>query len=338
MLILSRHIDPPPHCKIFEESDKKILSLSLVNDWTFWHTYVESYISEIHDVDRVLIDIKYEAPFNSIFDKIKYFIETNNLDVDKFLVIDAGIDRLKNLNSVYYPSFFYEGGGFIKYLPLKERTHYFVSLARIPRPSRVLLTQEYYKRNIFKKGIISCHTDLVGSNYQILNLIDDRFKIYFPAKITEEGNLTREQASQFHNLYFCNAIFNIVLESSFEKMSFEDSPCYWDRLFITEKTIKAFAYHQIPIFLATMNHVKKLRELGFDVFDDIVDHSYDLEPNVEYRIQKIADEIERICNLDFEILKTLDIQKRLEHNADQVGVVFKQKEQEYLEKIQQFLG
>lgn len=338
MLILSRHITQPPCYEIFEQSNKKILSLGLVNDWRHWHSYVESYIAEIKDVDRVLIDIKYEAPFSSIFDKIKYFIEKNNLDLDKFLVIDSGLDKLTNLNSVYYPSFFYKENGFIKYLPLEERTHYYVSLARIPRPSRVLLTQEYYKRNIFKKGIISCHTNLTNGNEQVLGLIENRFKIYFPATIPEETNLTREQASHFHNLYFCNAIFNIVLESSFEKMAFEDLPAYWDRLFITEKTVKAFAYYQIPIFLATMHHVKKLRELGFDVFDDIVNHDYDDEPNVEYRIQKIADEIERICNLDFEVLKKLNIQTRLEYNANQVGVVFKQKEQEYLDRIRQFLG
>ena len=151
--------------------------------------------------------------------------------------------------------------------------------------------------------------------------------------------MTREDASFNHNGFFCNAIFNVVLESSIEIIPNKITTLqHWDRLFVTEKTVKAFAYHQIPIFLATMHHVKKLRELGFDVFDNIVNHDYDDEPNVEYRIQKIADEIERICNLDFEVLKKLNIQTRLEHNANQVGVVFKQKEQEYLDKIRQFLG
>jgi hypothetical protein len=45
-------------------------------------------------------------------------------------------------------------------------------------------------------------------------------------------------------------------------------------IFLTEKTFKAFAWHQIPIFVATSGHVQVVRELGFDMFDDILDHSY----------------------------------------------------------------
>ena len=46
-------------------------------------------------------------------------------------------------------------------------------------------------------------------------------------------------------------------------------------IFLTEKSFKVFAWHQIPIFVATPGHVQVVRELGFDVFDDIIDHSYD---------------------------------------------------------------
>ncbi len=46
-------------------------------------------------------------------------------------------------------------------------------------------------------------------------------------------------------------------------------------IFLTEKSFKVFAWHQIPIFVATPGHVQVIRELGFDMFDDIIDHSYD---------------------------------------------------------------
>jgi hypothetical protein len=44
---------------------------------------------------------------------------------------------------------------------------------------------------------------------------------------------------------------------------------------LTEKSFKVFAWHQIPIFAATSGHAQVVRELGFDMFDDIIDHSYD---------------------------------------------------------------
>jgi hypothetical protein len=46
-------------------------------------------------------------------------------------------------------------------------------------------------------------------------------------------------------------------------------------IFLTEKSFKVFAWHQIPIFVATPGHAQVVRELGFDMFDDIIDHSYD---------------------------------------------------------------
>ena len=96
MLILSRHNNFPPNREVFIESDKKVLSLSLRADWTHWPAYVASYISEINDVDKVLIEIIYEAPFISIFNKIEHFISSNNLDLKKFLVIESGFGNLNN--------------------------------------------------------------------------------------------------------------------------------------------------------------------------------------------------------------------------------------------------
>lgn len=48
-----------------------------------------------------------------------------------------------------------------------------------------------------------------------------------------------------------------------------------ERVNLSEKTFKAFAWHQIPIWHASVGHVRATRDAGFDVFDDIFDHSYD---------------------------------------------------------------
>ena len=58
-------------------------------------------------------------------------------------------------------------------------------------------------------------------------------------------------------------------------------------IMLSEKTFKAFAWHQIPIFNATKGHVEAVRRLGFDLFDDIIDHSYGSAPNMHIQQLKI---------------------------------------------------
>lgn len=48
---------------------------------------------------------------------------------------------------------------------------------------------------------------------------------------------------------------------------------------LSEKTLMAFVSLQLPIFVAHAGAVEDARNYGFDVFDDVVDHSYDHYPN-----------------------------------------------------------
>jgi hypothetical protein len=43
---------------------------------------------------------------------------------------------------------------------------------------------------------------------------------------------------------------------------------------MTEKTSKPFVWYQVPIFLGPVGTLPLIREVGYDVFDDIIDHSY----------------------------------------------------------------
>jgi hypothetical protein len=71
---------------------------------------------------------------------------------------------------------------------------------------------------------------------------------------------------------------------------------------ITEKSFKPFYFFQLPIFVATPNFVKQLKELyGFDLYEDLINHSYDNEPNAEKRMNMIVDEIQRLITIKDEI-------------------------------------
>ena len=92
---------------------------------------------------------------------------------------------------------------------------------------------------------------------------------------------------------FKNSYFNIVTESQYESKN--------DNVHITEKTFRPFFYYQFPIFLASQHHIKFLKqEYDFDLFDDVINHSYDNELNDRKRMNMVVDEIKRInSNKDF---------------------------------------
>jgi hypothetical protein len=83
-----------------------------------------------------------------------------------------------------------------------------------------------------------------------------------------------------------NSYINIVTESQFLNN---------DVVHITEKSMKPFFYYQFPLILSTQHHVKSLKErYDFDFFDDVIDHSYDNEPNQKIRFKMFTNEIKRL--------------------------------------------
>jgi hypothetical protein len=56
----------------------------------------------------------------------------------------------------------------------------------------------------------------------------------------------------------------------------------FNRLFVTEKSMKPFYYYQMPIFMGQKGLVKLIRDLGFDVFDDYFENHYYDEIESDY--------------------------------------------------------
>jgi hypothetical protein len=91
-----------------------------------------------------------------------------------------------------------------------------------------------------------------------------------------------------------NSYVNITTES-----------CYFlNEIHITDKSVKPMYFYQLPIFLASQNHVQTLRDrYKFDVFDDIINHEYDLESDNKRRFHKIFKEIQRVNKNKDKIIK-----------------------------------
>ncbi len=100
--------------------------------------------------------------------------------------------------------------------------------------------------------------------------------------------------ASYSNNPYSNSYINIVTETNFDKD---------DIIILSEKSFIPLYYSQIPIIMASTNHIKKMRDLyGFDFFDDVVNHDYDSEPNPKKRFEMIINEVIRLNNKKEEIV------------------------------------
>jgi len=117
---------------------------------------------------------------------------------------------------------------------------------------------------------------------------------------------------------FINCYINIITETNF----------YLSEIHASEKSFRAFYFMQLPIFVATYGHVAYLRKrFGFDMFDDLIDHSYDLEENSQKRMKLVLEEIKRLNNNKNLIINFYKENKdRFEKNLDLFQKLYNKKE------------
>ena len=138
----------------------------------------------------------------------------------------------------------------------------------------------------------------------------------YPMYVENDRSGEAEQYNPEHNLFY-TAPVQLIVETSNQTDSLS-----WRNVFITEKSYKTFAWYQFPIWYAVPGLVEKIREQGFDVFDDIIDHSYDYDTDPNTRMDKVVAEAHRFSNLDTVALRQTHWQ-RLENNAQQVDYISK---------------
>jgi len=104
--------------------------------------------------------------------------------------------------------------------------------------------------------------------YNNKSLLVDNYKIYNQAN-DNVTNFNQSLRSKYQNSFV-----EIVTESSFSASGY----------MLTEKTLNSIYGCNFPIILSGVGAVQHLRELGFDMFDNVVDHNYDTISNPIDRI------------------------------------------------------
>jgi hypothetical protein len=191
---------------------------------------------------------------------------------------------------------------YMHYIPVASKMHdaqNFISLNRGNRNHRTYLVSALYGRSLEEYGIINhlswdssktlssamaydCTRDFGyttaddGFNkYTIVsqNTTLDSYDIY-----TKQNDNIINFKEKLENKY-SNSIIEFVSETSFNELSFN----------ITEKTMHFIYGANFPIMISSPGTVDFLRNMGLDMFDDIIDHSYDSLTDPAARINAAID-------------------------------------------------
>lgn len=182
----------------------------------------------------------------------------------------------------------------------------FVSLNRNYRHPRAILLSLLFGLGIHKHGMISCMfkdsiTNLTkeikwpftSEQKKILNkgfrkfknsdlLINDDLEIY--------QNHNNDNYSNFQNKlskYYKQTFVEIVNETSYTEKAFN----------LTEKTLNSIYGCNFPIILSSKGTVSFLRNMGLDLFDDIINHDYDsIEDPIDRMFAALRDNQELLTN------------------------------------------
>jgi len=197
-------------------------------------------------------------------------------------------DHLVEPNIIFYPNwYFWSMKNFENNLIFSDNRKYKIScLNRNPRPHRILNFLLLKNKNYFKDILFSFQNP---DNQPYRS--DD---ITLSTAFAEEWERIRHTLPSFssneqiNHSAWTDTYINFVTETTVNK-----------ELFITEKTWKPIASEQLFLIYGNKGIISHLRDIGVDVFDDIIDHnSYDNISDPEARLLQIHLIIESLLNRD----------------------------------------
>lgn len=165
------------------------------------------------------------------------------------------------------------------------------------RNHRTMLIDILMQEGLFDKGIVTYHTLFDGVDFG-LNL-----KCYDGKPIVIDDDFAQNNCSYRFNEKFLDSFLHIPTESSI------------DLHLISEKTAMPILCSKPFLTLGPVNYHKKLSDLGFSLYTEIFDYSFDSEPNLELRIRKLLKNVLMVTKN----AKSLDfyysvIKPKIDHN------------------------
>lgn len=282
-----------------EEKDNKVLNYHIWTDDI--HGNILSDIKK-YQPDIVNIFAAEEHEINGLWSGIdgykKYitpFIE-NNIEVN-FIFGAASKEFYVNRynfpdNKIYvhlWPTYFlcfvlssiYNNNGFDEIIPARNFKYPFISLNNRPHNHRCLFIDLLARHDLIDKGIVSWYGE--NPNY--------RWRWHKPPKKI----VLDEQFLQSGDSY---AVPNEWNDSFLHVVS----ECTIDRIYFSEKTWLPILYCKPFIVQSSKGFYKEFQNLGFKLYDEIFDYSFDNEENDMLRTDAIIQNVKKLIGKDYKKL------------------------------------
>ena len=177
----------------------------------------------------------------------------------------------------------------------------FMCLMGAGRDHRVMMFKSLIQNRLLENGYVTFQSKSIKYNIKIGENGKPNNKISFSLPNLTLNERMLEDRFSLHTPISKNCYVELVAESSHTKLPFK-----------TEKCVKPFYNLQFPIILGHQGIVNDLRKNDFDMFDDIIDHSYDDIPvnstitlsskDVITKTNMISSELLKLKNIDIHSL------------------------------------
>jgi hypothetical protein len=286
---------------------------------------------------RWIFDLKPEGISSQDMVSVFDFFRKADLPVDQFRVAFSCVE---DTSALPYPAIslpdrlIYNGNWWMHLQHYKinwadlPMTHKLTCLMRRPSTSRGTLAKRLLARFDIKDLVMTFGTSGSDSTEDIRRMI---WPQPYPM-IVDRPMADQVFQHRIDHDFFYRAPANLIVESSSQT-----DPNVWRSIFITEKTFKALAWHQFPLWYAVPGLVDEVRKLGFDVFDDLFnDHIYDEIQDPWVRMTQVVLLARRFCDQDLVQLRQQHW-NRLIKNAQRIEEKHTKAISYHTEKLEQLI-
>lgn len=198
-------------------------------------------------------------------------------------------------------------------------TKYFVSLNGRAHPHRQMFLDYMYREQLFESGYVSFY------NFENRPFDSYKFKWWSPESMKFDEEFTKPENGIADLLrppqHFKNSVFSVICESA------------TDVQFITEKTYVPI-YHRRPFVIYGHPLANAyMKSLGFEIFDDIIDYSFDEIDDDEIRCDMFMQQIKKLTTYNIQYLRDA-VQSKVHHNwLNMLSIVENKKTRKRINKL-----